>query len=378
MPRPQLDYPSGGDDAGKTWVVRYLDGDPDRPRMRLETPSGGGGGGDMLAANNLSDVDDPAVARGNLGVEIGADVQGYDADLDYVAANLTTYGRNVLAGAAQTFSNVNVTVNAATRVLIQTGTMTASRTATLPLANSVAAGTTVLVIDFSGSATSTNTIAFAATAPDSITSTPIAYAYGTMVFVSDGTSKWSIDGSILRANHLGSIVQQYDADLAALAGLTSAADKLPYFTGSGTAAVADFTSAGRALVDDADASAQRTTLGLGTASTAASGDFFPTAQTVNAQTGTTYTPVAGDVNKLVTLSNASAITLTLPQDSDVTVAVGAHIDFAQIGAGQVTVAAGTGATVNATPGLKFRSQYSVVSAVKRAANTWLLAGDLSA
>lgn len=59
---------------------------------------------------------------------------------------------------------------------------------------------------------------------------------------------------------LDSEKQPIDAELTAIAGLTSAADKVPYFTGSGAAALATLTTAGRALIDDADAAAMRATL----------------------------------------------------------------------------------------------------------------------
>jgi hypothetical protein len=104
----------------------------------------------------------------------------------------------------------------------------------------------------------------------------------------------------------------------------------------------------------------------------------PIRRVVTAQTGTVYAPVVADENTMITLSNAAAVTVTLPQDSAAAFPVGAEVDFLWLGVGQPTFVAGSGATVNATPGLKLRARYSAATAKKIAANTWVVIGDVSA
>jgi hypothetical protein len=99
--------------------------------------------------------------------------------------------------------------------------------------------------------------------------------------------------------------QPLDAGLTSISGLTTAADKMIYTTASDTYAVADLTSAGRALLDDADASAQRTTLGLGTAATSASTDFLASTAGLNDLSDVSFTAGAGIDNYVLTYDHST-------------------------------------------------------------------------
>ena len=83
-------------------------------------------------------------------------------------------------------------------------------------------------------------------------------------------------------------------------------------------------------------------------------------------------------DNLIEIDSASATTLTIPLNSAVAFPVGTSLDILQTNTGQVTIAGDAGVTVNATPGLKLRTRWSSVTLFKRATNTWVAYGDLTA
>ena len=99
---------------------------------------------------------------------------------------------------------------------------------------------------------------------------------------------------------------------------------------------------------------------------------------LNAQTGTTYTLVASDSSKLVTTSNASAVTVTIPP---AIFTAGEQINVQSIGAGITTFAAGVGVTITSTGATSaapnLRAQYSACTIICTASNVFTVIGDLS-
>ena len=97
---------------------------------------------------------------------------------------------------------------------------------------------------------------------------------------------------------------------------------------------------------------------------------------VNDQTGTAYTLVLADQDKIVRMDNAAANTVTVPPESAASFPIGAVVMISQVGAGQTTVAAGTGVTVNGAA-MSLASQWASASLIKVAADEWDLYGNVA-
>jgi hypothetical protein len=114
-----------------------------------------------------------------------------------------------------------------------------------------------------------------------------------------------------------------------------------------------------------------------TTANSASTDKVDKSLTLNAQTGTTYTLVLTDNAKVVTLSNASGITVTVPTNASVAFPIGVQVNLVQLGAGQVTVT--SSATIRSQGSkLKLNGQYAAASLLKVAADEWVLIGNTAA
>lgn len=206
--------------------------------------------------------------------------------------------------------------------------------------------------------------------------------------------------------------QPLHAILTSLAGVSLAADKLPYGSGSNTFSLTDLTAAGRALLACEDADAQLDALGFSAfvkslvdASNYAAlltdigvSSFMQTVlddadadaarntlgaekkgeQLINTQTDN-YTLALTDKGKIVEGFKATGMSIEVPPNASVAFPIGTIIDLCQMGAGQVTIVAGSGVTIRSSDGkLKLRGQYSTATLYKRGTDEWVLCGDLAA
>lgn len=203
-------------------------------------------------ARTLLDDADATTARATLGVTIGSDIQAWSQNLDDIAAFSA-----VVEGSIIFFNGTNWVVlgPGEDNQLLQTNSLVPNGIRWVDVAGNN--GIFPVALNALGELTpAADLLPYFTDADSAAVTTLTAYARTLLDDADAATARTTLGVAI------GTDVQAYDAELAALAELTSAADQLPYFTGAGTAALTTMTAAARGLLDDADAATMRTTLGV--------------------------------------------------------------------------------------------------------------------
>jgi hypothetical protein len=255
---------------------------------------------DLAVADGGTGASTAANARVNLGLAIGTNVQAYNPSLQSIAGLTTAADQTIYTTGANTYAVTYL--SAAGRALIDDADASAQRT-TLGLGSLATQNSSSVTITGGTATLGSATITSATINGGTISGiTDLALADG-------GTGASTASGA--RTNlgvAIGTDVQAYDAGLQSIANLTTSADQLIYTTAADTYATASLTTAGRALLDDADAAAQRATLGLGSLATQ-SGTFSGTHSGTSSgtNTGDQTITLTGDVTGSGTGSFAATI-----------------------------------------------------------------------
>jgi hypothetical protein len=216
------------------------------------------------------------------------------------------------------------------------------------------------------------------------------FTVGTTTATNDATGNISITtGTFTAATLKGNLVVADDGNIGSASDTDSIAiasngvvtfSQVPVFPNN-TVESADIQAdavTGAKIADDAINSEHYTNGSIDTAHIA-DNQITPAkiAGEVNTQTGTSYTLVLADAFKIVTSSNGSAQTITIPPNSSVAFSVGDRIDIMMLGSGTTTVTGGSGVTLNgvSTGSGAISAQYVAASCIKLATNTWVLMGN---
>lgn len=257
---------------------------------------------------------DAIAARSSLGLVIGTDVQAHDATLDGLAALTIAADKLPYGNGADTFALADLTAFARS-ILDDSDASTARATLGVTIGTNVQAYNAALA-----------SIAGLTTAADKMIYTTASNVYAVADLSSFArTILDDADASAVRTTlglAIGTNVQAYNAALASIAGLTTAADKMIYTTNSNVYAVADLTAFARTILDDADAAAVKTTLGL--------------LQWNNATSNTVMDPNSGYY-----ITSGGALTFTLPT----TAAVGTKVEIAGFGSTSWQILQGSGQSI---------------------------------